>query len=238
MAQQRSSAENNAEAIRVKAPAERAALEGYLAARHEWDERYGSLITRAKNWRMMAFMMGGIVLLLVLGMIAQASRSRVVPFVVAVNNLGRIVGQGSAEQAGPVDQRVVRAMVIDWLQDARSVTSDSYAQRHDVDKVYGMIAGGSAAQTFISEFYRSDSPFERGQSMTVDVEVHAITPISPTSYEITWSETTRDHTGVAAAKQEWKGVFTIIVSPPKDEATIRSNPLGIYVTELNWNKVL
>jgi type IV secretion system protein VirB5 len=26
----------------------------YLAARHEWDERYGDLITRAKNWRLMA----------------------------------------------------------------------------------------------------------------------------------------------------------------------------------------
>jgi type IV secretory pathway TrbF-like protein len=26
----------------------------YLAARREWDERYGDLITRAKNWRLMA----------------------------------------------------------------------------------------------------------------------------------------------------------------------------------------
>jgi hypothetical protein len=27
----------------------------YLAARREWDERYGSFITRAKNWRTAAF---------------------------------------------------------------------------------------------------------------------------------------------------------------------------------------
>ena len=26
----------------------------YAAARHEWDERYGDLITRARNWRTMA----------------------------------------------------------------------------------------------------------------------------------------------------------------------------------------
>jgi type IV secretion system protein TrbF len=26
----------------------------YLAARREWDERYGDQITRAKNWRTMA----------------------------------------------------------------------------------------------------------------------------------------------------------------------------------------
>jgi type IV secretory pathway TrbF-like protein len=28
----------------------------YLAARREWDERYGNLITRAKNWRIAAFL--------------------------------------------------------------------------------------------------------------------------------------------------------------------------------------
>ena len=28
----------------------------YLSARREWDERYGSLITRAKNWRTAAFL--------------------------------------------------------------------------------------------------------------------------------------------------------------------------------------
>lgn len=26
----------------------------YLAARREWDERYGNLITRERNWRIMA----------------------------------------------------------------------------------------------------------------------------------------------------------------------------------------
>ena len=28
----------------------------YLAARREWDERYGDLLTRARNWRTMAFL--------------------------------------------------------------------------------------------------------------------------------------------------------------------------------------
>ncbi len=226
------------EDIRVKSPAEKAALEGYMAARREWDERYGSLITRAKNWRVMAFGLGIICFLLVVGMMIQASRSRVVPFVVAVDGLGRIVGEGPAEQASAVDPRVVRAVLLEWLEDARSVTSDPYAERHNIDHVYTGIATGSAAQTIMNDFFRSDSPFARGQSETVAVNIHSITPVSPNSYEITWSETTRDHTWVVAGKQEWKGVFTIIISPPKDEATIRTNPLGVYVTDLNWNKVL
>lgn len=35
----------------------------YLAARHEWDERYGDLVTRAKNWRTMALVSGLVALL-------------------------------------------------------------------------------------------------------------------------------------------------------------------------------
>jgi type IV secretion system protein VirB5 len=30
----------------------------YLAARREWDERYGHLITRERNWRLMALLCG------------------------------------------------------------------------------------------------------------------------------------------------------------------------------------
>lgn len=30
----------------------------YLAARREWDERYGDLITRTRNWRLMALLSG------------------------------------------------------------------------------------------------------------------------------------------------------------------------------------
>ena len=31
-------------------------LNPYTAARQEWDERYGDLISRAKNWRLIAFL--------------------------------------------------------------------------------------------------------------------------------------------------------------------------------------
>jgi len=39
----------------------------YLAARRDWDERYGNLITRAKNWRLMALVSGVVALAAVIG---------------------------------------------------------------------------------------------------------------------------------------------------------------------------
>ena len=35
-------------------PTPAAGYNPYLAARREWDERYGHLITRERNWRLMA----------------------------------------------------------------------------------------------------------------------------------------------------------------------------------------
>src|SRR5439155_11567503 len=63
----------------------------YLIARREWDERYGNLITRAKNWRLMAILCCLIALIQTAGMIVLSLRSKVVPYVVAVDSLGRPV---------------------------------------------------------------------------------------------------------------------------------------------------
>src|SRR5437870_930468 len=95
----------------------------YLAARREWDERYGDLITRARNWRSMAIISGLIAVLAVSGVVWLSVRSRVVPFVVAIDNLGRPVASGIAEQASSADERLKRASIVGWVENLRTVTT-------------------------------------------------------------------------------------------------------------------
>src|SRR5438093_355157 len=66
----------------------------YLAARREWDERYGSLITRARNWRLIAILCASAALMQTAGLIALSLRAKVVPYVVAVDALGHQVAAG------------------------------------------------------------------------------------------------------------------------------------------------
>lgn len=101
----------------------------YLAARHEWDERYGHLITRERNWRIMAFVCGLTSLLTVAGLIWLSARSRIVPFVVAMDSLGRPIAAGPAEQTTTADDRIKTATLYAWLENLRLVTSDGVAQR-------------------------------------------------------------------------------------------------------------
>ena len=210
----------------------------YLAARHEWDERYGTFITRASNWRAVAFLCGTSTILLGAGLLWQSSRSHVTPFVVLVDNLSRPVASGLADQVTVNDDRIKRSSICNWIEQLRLVTTDGIAQRKAIDLVYSQIASGTEAQAFVSEFYRSASPFSRARTETVSVEVQSVLPTSDRTYEVDWTETTRDLYGAVKTADRWKGSFTIAINPPGDERLARINPLGVYVTSANWDRVL
>jgi type IV secretion system protein VirB5 len=95
------------------------------------------------------------------GVVWISVRSRIVPFVVVTDNLGRPVASGLADQASSADEQFKRFVLIEWLENLRLVTTDGIAQRKAIDRVYSHIAIGSPAQTLISDFYRNNQPFVR-----------------------------------------------------------------------------
>jgi len=210
----------------------------YLAARREWDERFGEFISRARNWRTMAAISALVALVATCGMVWQATRSRVIPFVVLVDSLGRPIASGLAEQASVGDDRLRRAVIQEWIENVRLVTTDGIAQRRAIDHVYAYIASGTNAQAFISDFYRDDPPFKRAQTGTVSVEVKTVLPTSDRTFEVDWVETARDLFGGVKSTDHWKGSFMIALNSPTEERQARINPLGLYVTAASWAKVL
>ena len=93
----------------------------YAAARHEWDERYGGLLTRARNWRIAALLAGITAFLAVAGLLWSAAHSHVVPFVVLVDRLARPVAAGVADETTANDDRLKRAALFGWIENLRSV---------------------------------------------------------------------------------------------------------------------
>ena len=211
----------------------------YLSARREWDERYGDFVARVRVANRMALICGATTLLLATmtaGMVARGPRVVLIP----VDPAGHIMGPGSSAQPLAVTETMKRSAIADWVMYLRTVTPDSASQRWAIEKVYAMISSGSAAQGFISDFYRSDPPQIRGQRETVQIEVNSILPTSDSTYEVEWLETTRDTNGRAVSQQRWKGIVTFVVrgSAPSDERAARLNPFGLFVTNASWSKVL
>src|SRR2546423_1786287 len=92
-------------------------VSAYLAARREWDERYGDFITRAKNWRAIGFLCLIAALLQSAGLIALSMRSKTIPYVVAVDSLGHQVAAGAADENFAPDDRLKRTALLEWITD-------------------------------------------------------------------------------------------------------------------------
>ena len=223
---------------RKESPEDASPLNPYVAARREWDERYGEIITRAKNWRFIAMLSAMATLASVAGIVMLSARSKVVPFVVAIDSLGRTVAAGPAEETTTTDEKLKKAVLFTWIEDVRLVTTDPFAQRKAIDHVYAHLAMGSEAQAFVTAFYRADTPQKRSQTQTVSIDVKSVLPNSNRTYEIEWIETTHDLNGGILTTDHWKGSFTIAINPPTEERLMRINPLGIYITDAAWTKVL
>src|ERR1700732_2664211 len=87
----------------------------YLVARKEWDERYGSLIKRAQHWRGAAVLALLVALAEAVVILGVATRPKTVPYVVAVDSLGRVVASGAVKQSSPVDQRMKASALTRWI---------------------------------------------------------------------------------------------------------------------------
>jgi type IV secretion system protein TrbF len=210
----------------------------YLAARKAWDERYGDLISRARHWRLAAFVSMAVAAMAVAGLIIISRQTRLVPFVVAVDALGRTVGAGvAAPENFKVDEKVMKITVADFVASWRGITIDWELQRKQIDKVFSMIGQSSRAQVAISDWYRSDPPDKRGREGTVEIDIVSVLATGDKAWEVQWTETKRLATGQFQAKDTYRGVLTVAVNPPKTEEEGRLNPLGVFVTNATWARV-
>ena len=211
----------------------------YLAARREWDERYGDLVARAKKSDRIALICASIALVstTIAGVLAIRGPRM---FPIPVDPEGHYMGSASSARSLVVTDTMKRSAVSEWVTCLRTVTSDQISQRWAIEKVYAMISSGSSAQTVVSDFYRADPPQQHVQRENVHLEVNSILATSDMTYEVEWLETTRDLGGRIVSQQRWKGIFTFVISssPPPDERLARLNPIGLYITNASWSKVL
>ena len=73
---------------------------------------------------------------------------------------------------------------------------------------------------------------------TVAIEVNNIVALSNQTYQIDWTEYERDRKGKEVATRRFRGIATVAITAPQDEATIRLNPIGLYVKDFDWTAQL
>ncbi|MDX0570320.1 conjugal transfer protein TrbF [Sinorhizobium medicae] len=210
----------------------------YLAARQEWTERYGSYVKAAAAWRVVGILSLALALVGFSYALYLSTQVRLVPYIVEVDRLGTSVASGFPEQIEYADARVVRATLGNFVTSFRSVTPDAVVQKQYIDRTYALLRTSDPSTQKINDWFRSNSPFEKARSSTVAIEVNNIVTLSNQTYQIDWTEYERDRKGKETGTRRFRGIATVALTAPQDEATIRLNPIGLYVTDFDWTAQL
>lgn len=210
----------------------------YVQARREWNERYGDYIQQAHHWRLTAVLCAAIALVATVGVVYIGGQSKIVPYVVEVDKLGDATAVARADRPTAVDPKVIKASLARFISDWRTVTVDRLAQKGSIDRVYAMLPNGSVAVHKLSDYYQAHNPFTVAASHSVAVAVTNVLPISDQTWQVEWQEITRDTRGSVQGGVRMKASLLITITPPADESLILVNPLGVYITDLNWSQKL
>jgi type IV secretion system protein VirB5 len=206
----------------------------YEAGRREWNERYGSYISRARHWRRAALAMAGTTAISTCCVAWMATQAHVVPYVVEVNKLGESIAVHRLTVAPPVDAGRIRAQLGRWVTDVRSVYTDPSAETSNVTEALAWVDRQSDALQQITAAFQVAPPNDRALKETVGVEIESAGQIGPDTWSVDWNEETYTRDGGAPTKSYWRMTARIKVSPPEDDATIMVNPGGVYII---WFKV-
>ena len=204
--------------------------------RREWADRYAGLSRGKRNWQLAAIGLLAVDGILSVGFIHLASQSRVSPFVVEVDRLGQAVAFGPAEQLRKTDERLIRYQLNLFIRDVRSVFSDSEVQKTVINRAYGHAKDGALG--FLNDYFKRSNPFLREAEGTVAVQVQSVLRLSASSWQVQWRETQIAATGRVVSETAWQAILGVELTPPETTDVLLVNPLGLYVTEINWTQTL
>lgn len=207
----------------------------YQKAAQVWDERLGSARVQARNWRLLAFGCLGLVGGLSLQLAVLSTTSRVTPYVVEVERGGAIRAVAPAVESYEPSDAQIAAELARFIEHVRGVSIDPVVVKQSWLKAYDY-ATDRAAQT-LNDYARENDPFAKIGQRSVSVEITSVVRASPTSFQLRWREKAFEN-GSLAGTQSFTGVLTIVSKPPRDAATLRANPLGIYINAINWSREL
>jgi len=214
----------------------------YLTAQRTWNAHIGSVVSSRQTWQVVGILSLLIALAGVGGIIHIGSQSKFIPYIIEVDKHGQTVAIGPVAAGSKADPRVIHASVADYITNARMVTPDVALQRKAVFRVYSMLSPNDAATQKMNEWLNGtpdSSPFERAVKEMVSVEIKSVLPQSPDTWQVEWTETTRDRQGVLKDNpvnmRALVNVYTIEPTSQTSDEQLRNNPLGIFVRDFSWS---
>jgi type IV secretion system protein TrbF len=215
----------------------------YVHRKQEWRGRHGGHSPIERRWRNFAVLFlittilatGGLVTLGTL--LLFGVRKEIVPYVVQVDKTGAVTAIEPAERLTIPDNAIIAAQLTRWIRAVRTVYGDAAAQRALIGEAYAMLDRNSDAYAELNEHMRQSNPFLRAADENVSVDVQSVLPMEGPKWRIEWREETRGRDAALKSNLRYQAVVAIGFAQPRDEPTIRANPIGLYVGSFHWGRL-
>ena len=209
-----------------------------LAGRREFMGQFADLAKGKHNWQVAAFVSLGLLAIMTIAYIQLASTSRITPYVVEVDELGQARAFGPAERALKASDRLTIHQLTLFIRNLRTVYRDPLAQKDMIVRAYAF--ADAEAQEWLNGYFSDPKHDPRllAQNFSRQVEIKSIIRVPESdTWKVSWIETeTRTGTNTRH-RSAWEGYLTVRQEPPATAATMKYNPLGLYVTAVNWTQV-
>jgi len=212
-------------------PPSSAPLTAFERARVEWFERYGCAVVE-RNRMFIGWVLSTVALLAAcLALVVLMPLKTVEPFIVRVADNGSAVVDRAAAQKYVPGRAERTYFVSRWVQQV--LTMDPYLTERQLAEAYRMTSGLATQQML--DWMQGDRPIERlrkDAGLNRSVSIITVAPLDDAVMQVRVRTETRSLHAAAQVKTLQVTVHYAIV-PPKTEAEIIQNPIGLYVTRFN-----
>ena len=221
-------------------------------ARREFAGVFGDLARGKRNWQLIAYTLAAILGVATLAAARLSFSARVVPYIVQVDQLGRIGFVTPAERMREPDDRLVASQLAEFIHSVRTIlpAAAASAQAEMLKRAYAF-AMPEAAGYLNSYFSEPDhDPRVLSRRLIREVDVGSVLRVpdpdrsvahregTAQTWRLQWTETDRPtQAGDSTRVTAWEGYLTVRVVPPRTTETVQQNPLGLFITSIAWTRV-
>ncbi len=213
----------------------------FLRAKEEWDNRIGSSVVQAKNWRLVAIILSISFLMLSTGSIYLGSLKKEVPIIVTLDlssGQTNVLGFAKSIKYEPRIQEI-KYFLSSFINKVRAVPIDPVIIKQNWNDAYVFLKREAAIKLNNQVNTDKNNPLNNIGTETVIVEPISVNQVAnSSSYQARWSETRYNKNGGLIDSYTMSGVFSLEIETPDSEAVIRVNPLGIFITNFSWSREL
>ena len=134
---------------------------------------------------------------------------------------------------------IVPPQLMHFVENWRSVTPDNLMQKRNVRRLYCMVRSTTPAHERLNEYFRDgeNDPFERNRRLSVLTETRSISKLGGNTWQAEWYETLRTHDGAQVGERRTMKATMIVERGTPETGCLEANPLGLYVSDINWGSV-